>query len=87
MTWQQFTESGIGKHIIMFARMYITVFLSFYLRDIALGAQEGQDFVLLNWTVIVPSLKWSLLAVIQNVYQLIAPPVKRTAGAIFRRGK
>ncbi len=85
MSLKSFWQTPLGLHVVTFVRMYVIVFLALYLQRIVQGAQEGQDFVLFNLAVITPAAKWALLAVLTNIYQLIALPIRRTAMAIIKR--
>ena len=61
--------ANVRAQIYSFVKTYFTVFLAFYLRDIIGETQEGNDLMLLNWAVIVPAAKWSLLSGLRNIYK------------------
>lgn len=85
ITFTSFWQTAIGQHIENFIRIYITVFLTLYLQQVAKGVPEGQDFVLFNWAIIVPAAKWSTLAILSNIYQFLLPPIKVAILAIRQR--
>lgn len=86
MPYFEFWQTNLGKHISNFLRVYFTVFLALYLKGVIQnGQQEGQDFILFNWLIIIPASKWAFLAVLTNIYQLIALPVRKTIQGLFRK--
>jgi len=88
MTYAQFWQTNAGKHVNNFLRVYLTVFLALYLKGIIQnGQQEGQDFTLFNWLIIIPAAKWAFLAVLTNIYQLIALPAQKITQSLYRRVK
>ena len=58
------------RHLKSFAKTYLTVFLTLYLRDIVAGS-EGGDIDIFDMAVIIPALKWSFISVLRNVYKLL----------------
>ena len=58
------------RHLKSFVKTYVTIFLGFYLRDIIVDVKEGGDFMLGNMDVIIPAMKWSVIAVLRNIYKI-----------------
>lgn len=59
------------RHIKSYVKTYVTIFLIIYLKDIVGDAKEGEDFILLNFAVIIPAMKWAVLAVLRNLYKML----------------
>ena len=66
-----YKSARVRGQIYSFVKTYATVFLALYVRDTVGEATEGQDLILFNMAVIGPAAKWSLIAVLRNIYKLI----------------
>ena len=68
---KKFIKTPLGSQLYSFLKTYLTVFLALYLRDVVEGTQEGGDIIIWNLPVIIPAAKWSLIAVLRNVFKLL----------------
>lgn len=72
--WKQILGKAIAfiKHpqVYSFAKTYVTVFLTLYLKGVTEGASEGGDIMIADMAVISVALKWSFIAVLRNIYKL-----------------
>lgn len=56
------------RHLYSFAKTYVTVFLTLYLKDVT---EQPGELALFNLAIIVPAMKWAFIAVIRNIFKLL----------------